>query len=159
MGRNASRPGPWSSTKTAVRRWAWRPAPAASPPPAASWRTRPRLRCPTRTRPGRGTVLTGTMQLPLRVAATPRRRTWVRRPRRAKQQARRLVCPQALATRRRLHPLRRGRRSYQHRGFVFKLPGSGLTGGAAWAKHGKTFNNQHRVGAIVLPFTRTAVSI
>jgi hypothetical protein len=52
-------------------------------------------------------------ELPPRVAATPRRSRWTRRPRRAINQAERLVWRLATATRRRWHPLRRGRRSYR----------------------------------------------
>jgi hypothetical protein len=53
-------------------------------------------------------VSAGTMPLPLRVAATPRRRKWARRPRRAINQTHPWVGRRGLATGRRRHPLRRG---------------------------------------------------
>jgi len=70
--------------------------------------------------------LAGTMQLPQWVAATPRRRMWARRPRRAEPRTHCLVGRPASATRRRRHPLRRGRRSHAHRRFALQLPRSGL---------------------------------
>src|ERR1035437_10278205 len=53
------------------------------------------------------------------------RRGWLRRPRHAEKHAPHWVWPMAPATRRRRHPLRRGRRSYALRRFTFQLHGSG----------------------------------
>ena len=57
-------------------------------------------------------------ELPQRVAATPRRSRWARRPRSVINQAHHLVGRLTATTRRRRHPLRRGRRSYAHRGVL-----------------------------------------